>query len=315
MPTLTLYHTSDILSGEIRKLLTARTNSIEYLDSGEGAINGNTVTWNSDIIIRHAGGSETTIASGIAAVTRSSDGIGIQSNTYNLGNNVTLASDDVIKIVERLTDGTHTYTREFRSATAAVLNIGTLTAGTWTFNRYTERAYDAFEQAVLHYNTSTADTKVTFNYEIPGSNQTVEAARIESSSVVFEPEIVPGDVTIEAERVESAAIFFEPEVVLVSGEQTIEPQRIEASSIVFEPEVVLGAAPGGGGSCDLSEVLAELAAIKAEVLTIRKIMTNTLYRISVNGNSEQWGVLDDDNASLFLTFWRNKSTKRREKGT
>jgi len=123
---------------------TSSTNYVyTYLaiakSASQGYTGGNTLACWISVAIRHQDGSETTIASEAAGVTRSSDGQGIQSATWNCPQ-TTLSTTDAIKITVHVRCGPAYYVTDVPFITIQ-LGATKLSASTWTVYYYTKRVY------------------------------------------------------------------------------------------------------------------------------------------------------------------------------
>lgn len=143
--TETRYHRNSSISvngltaNELGIANTATSNYLEIVTSlGTAECVNWSAEWRSDVIIRHADGSETVIATNVAPVTRelyTAAGGGYQSASWDAPA-LSLSSTDAIKIVEKIgpPGGTDYITRTWITEQ---LNASQLNASTWTFRRYT----------------------------------------------------------------------------------------------------------------------------------------------------------------------------------
>jgi len=110
-----------------------------------------TVYWGIRVWKRDAAGAETEITAGtpVAQVSRSSDGAGLQSNTWNC-TQTTLTSTDSIVVRVYIKFGSGAWTLLGLASPYSVysteqIGASQLDAATWTVHYYTEREYDPDE--------------------------------------------------------------------------------------------------------------------------------------------------------------------------
>ena len=143
---------------------TATSAFLDFITSMPGECVDWNATWSSDVIIRHANGTETVIATNVAPVTRTfftNRGEGYQSASWNAPA-ISLSPTDAIKIVERITPGDVT-----RAWVTGQLNASQLNAGAWTFTRFTSLVCGFDGQMGmshyfmrLHYGSPTHNTRI-----------------------------------------------------------------------------------------------------------------------------------------------------------
>lgn len=161
-------HTVNGLNAE--KLLDEQSSSsTSFTTTGQtvGEGQGPDRTFQTDIYIRHADGTETEIDTSIASVSRLAPGpaSGIQTNTYSFPE-TTLVATDAIKIVETMT-GAGSATNTWISERLGWVKIK---ASTWTFHKYTELSADNVLEPFIpiientgyfHFGDSSTDSKIT----------------------------------------------------------------------------------------------------------------------------------------------------------
>jgi len=134
----TFYHRSDShtingLNGY--KLLETQSSSGTYFQGVSGLVPVcGTITFKTDVHVRHSGGSQTLLGSGVAAVSRNSNGSGMQSTTWSCPLTALLTTD-AIRVTEHIYSGAALYAS--RSFVTQQLGATTLEASTWTFYKYT----------------------------------------------------------------------------------------------------------------------------------------------------------------------------------
>ena len=109
---------------------TTNTAASSYFTSSASALGCQTVTYKSNVIRRQADGTETVLGSNVAETSRSANGEGYQSATWN-SPETSLNTSDAIKIVEK-----HGIAEKGAFITEQ-LGATKLDAATWTFTRYT----------------------------------------------------------------------------------------------------------------------------------------------------------------------------------
>ncbi|MHA1227262.1 MAG: hypothetical protein ACTSPV_11015, partial [Candidatus Hodarchaeales archaeon] len=147
--TQTRYFRADshIINGlSAYQLGTSRTATVLQLNERSDRLSGEfTVTWGIRVWIRHADNSETELTGGTlrAIVQRSSDGAGIQSNTWTPAE-TDIVETDALVIRVYMEIGSTTYGPvEF---TTEQLGAVKLLSSTWTIFYHTERDYQGFPQ-------------------------------------------------------------------------------------------------------------------------------------------------------------------------
>ena len=129
----TRYHRSDThtINGlDAYQLKTTNTAASSYFTSSALAPGCQIATYKSNVIRRQADGTETVLGSDVAETSRSKNGEGYQSATWN-SPETSLNTSDAIKIVEK--HGT----AEKGAFITEQLGATKLDAATWTFTRYT----------------------------------------------------------------------------------------------------------------------------------------------------------------------------------
>lgn len=137
----------------------------ERTDRWSGSL---TVTWSVMIYVVHSDTTRTPLTSGkSAAVTRSSDGSGLQSRTWDLLTNQDLTTTDAIMVEVYMDIGTYSYGPV--DFITEQLNAEDLVASTWTIWYYTERGYSGWPQdrtrGIFSWGDSTYNSRIV-NFKI-----------------------------------------------------------------------------------------------------------------------------------------------------
>jgi hypothetical protein len=122
-----------------------------------------TCYWGVDVAVRHADGSETPLGSKVAQVSRSVDGIGLQSATW-VCPLTSLVSTDAVVVRVYMKIGTGAW-QLVMSFITEQLGASQLNNVTWTVYYYTQRSYtpppDDLTDALYMWGTSSYDDKIT----------------------------------------------------------------------------------------------------------------------------------------------------------
>jgi hypothetical protein len=165
------------------KLDTSQTAVQDTKDSNSTSYSM-AVTWGIRVYKRASGGSETEITSGtpVAQVTRSSDGEGLQSNTWNCPETALTSGDSIIVRVHRQYAGQGSWTTVETWQTEDLPDNQKLDAATWTIYYYTYRlAVYAEEEWTTYWwfshGTSTYNSRIAnFTYSTATILKTVTDA-------------------------------------------------------------------------------------------------------------------------------------------
>jgi len=128
-----------------------------------------TVTWSVRIYVVHSDSSRTELTSGKSAqVVRSTDGNGLQSNTWVLSSKYDLTTTDAIMVEVYMDIGTYSYGPV--NFITEQLNAEDLVASTWTIWYYTERDYnDQWNQrrtrGIFYWGDTSYNSRIT-NFKI-----------------------------------------------------------------------------------------------------------------------------------------------------
>ena len=143
-------------------LENARRGSYSYTNDNEAEAYGAGQYWKTDVIIKHADESETTVGSAVASVYRSGYSQGMGSATWACPETQT-ATDDDIEILEKI-DGFYPWTTGF----IADISATQLDASTWTFYKYTyigQAGGSGDTNYRFYYGSTTYDSRIEgFSY-------------------------------------------------------------------------------------------------------------------------------------------------------
>jgi len=161
LPTETRYLRSDewTVNGLTAEKLTTTQHTVsQYFEfTDEGVI---TVYWGIRVWKRASGGAETEITAGtpVAQVSRSTNGEGIQSNTWACPGAGLLSTDAIVVRVYQKTDSTWDLCEDWITEQ---IGATTLTAATWTVYYYTYRNYlPPNTTGRFYWSTSTYDSRI-----------------------------------------------------------------------------------------------------------------------------------------------------------
>ncbi|MBE7415073.1 MAG: hypothetical protein HS130_07565 [Deltaproteobacteria bacterium] len=281
MAELILHHTKTnvTINGQAGKKLDAAQTTGDPEAHGAG-YSGGTVTWRANVSIRHSNGSETSLGTDVASVSRSADGSGYQSAGFTLNNDVSVVSTDAIKVVEKFIIGANTYTRTWISAQLGF--DGVLSAATWNFIRWTLADAAEWGEAELTYGNSTYDSRI--------------------EGIVYQ------ESSAQEQTMNGSGGFLLGGAGTMTGAQAGQPQE---QTMNGSGGFLLGGAGTMTGTPYSEPSISPELASKIE--TIYRIMTNKLARIGVNEGIETWAVYDDNSEHPIMTYEYNPSTKIRNK--
>ncbi|WKZ32917.1 MAG: hypothetical protein QY316_00490 [Thermodesulfobacteriota bacterium] len=282
MAELILHHTkTDVtINGQAGKKLDTVQTSGDPEAHGAG-YSGGTVTWRANISIRHSNGSETSLGTDVASVSRSADGEGYQNAGFTLNNNVSVVSTDAIKVVEKLIIGANTYTRTWISAQLGF--DGVLSAATWDFIRWTFADAAEWGEAELTYGNSTRDSRI--------------------EGIIYQ------ESSAQDQTINGSGGF----VLGGSGTMTGTPAgQAQDQTINGSGGFVLGGSGTMTGTPYSEPSISPELAAKIE--TIYVLMTHKFARISVTPEGiEIWAAFDANGEYPVMTYEYNPATKVRSK--
>ncbi|MCL4873130.1 hypothetical protein KJ039_03510 [bacterium] len=308
MAELILHHTKTnvTINGQAGKKLDAAQTTGDPEAHGAG-YSGGTVTWRANVSIRHSNGSETSLGTDVASVSRSADGSGYQSAGFTLNNDVSVVSTDAIKVVEKFIIGANTYTRTWISAQLGF--DGVLSAATWNFIRWTLADAAEWGEAELTYGNSTYDSRIEgiVYQESSAQEQTMNGsggfllggAGTMTGAQAGQP---------QEQTMNGSGGFLLGGAGTMTGAQAGQPQE---QTMNGSGGFLLGGAGTMTGTPYSEPSISPELASKIE--TIYRIMTNKLARIGVNEGIETWAVYDDNSEHPIMTYEYNPSTKIRNK--
>jgi hypothetical protein len=182
-----------------------------------------TVTWGIRVWIRHVDTSETPVSLGsswVATVQRSSDGAGIQTNSWSCPQ-TSLVDTDAIIIRVYMQIGSTTYNPT--ELITEQLGASQLNAASWTISYYTERDYRGWPQqrtrGIFTWGDATHDSRITnFQYRALGGGGGSGIITTDFTGSVQEKD---DPVTITAFSENVTPINWKPTVSRLLKEQTI----------------------------------------------------------------------------------------------
>ena len=194
MPSAILYFRQDthIVNGQsVYKLDTPNTSVLD----GFSVASSGAASFNVDVYIRHADGSDTLLGSGVANV----DGEDYFSSeidaTWTLNQSQSLVSTDRLKVVLRI-NGDTSATRTFITPE---LGWTSLNPSTWHF--YRGAGCDAYEELIAWIdhganNNSYGETRIAGIDYTAGAppSQGISPTGVDSTSTVGDPSVAPGPV-------------------------------------------------------------------------------------------------------------------------
>ncbi len=169
---------------------TSSASLLENNQQTDRRSGSDTVTWGIRVWIRHVDTSETEITSGswVATVQRSSDGAGIQTNSWPCSQE-SLVDTDAIVIRVYMQIGSTTYNPT--ELITEQLGASQLNAATWTISYYTERDYRGWPQdrtrGIFTWGDATHDSRITnFQYRALGGGGGSGIITTESVEIIQE---------------------------------------------------------------------------------------------------------------------------------
>ena len=210
------------------QLKTTNTAASSYFTSSASALGCQTVTYKSNVIRRQADGTETVLGSDVAETSRSENGEGYQSATWN-SPETSLNTSDAIKIVEK-----HD-TAEKGAFITEQLGATKLDAATWTFTRYTLyncTLVSGFKWVITgrtYFGDSSYNTRIeNFSYT-PAVSYVDCGLRIRTGTLTLTIACEPAGTLTSALRIRKGATTYGI-VLVATTDANASPIRINTSS-------------------------------------------------------------------------------------